>query len=165
MKDFFKKNLKADKIISFLMIFSLLAVISYHLFSLYGISFVMKGKEIESVSGKDIETGLAKGVSISEGKVILNFWATWCGACVEELPLFVKASSSVKIIGVLQPPVNKSIINEYGLTYENVIGNEALLALFKINAFPTTFFIKDRKVEKVFVGKIDEKEISSWLAK
>lgn len=43
---------------------------------------------------------LVKLVSADSGKVIVNFWATWCKPCVQEMPAFVKADSQFSNSGL-----------------------------------------------------------------
>lgn len=51
------------------------------------------------------ESFLQEMEEIEEGTVLINFWATWCGPCVEELPSFNQlarehASEGLKVIFV-----------------------------------------------------------------
>lgn len=41
-------------------------------------------------------TDLEKRISNPDTVYIINFWATWCGPCVEELPEFEKFNAAIK---------------------------------------------------------------------
>ena len=61
-----------------------------------------------------------KPVSLSDyhGKwVIVNFWATWCPPCLEEIPDFVELyeenRDSIVVLGVNYEEVNKEYLREF----------------------------------------------------
>jgi cytochrome c biogenesis protein CcmG/thiol:disulfide interchange protein DsbE len=90
-----------------------------------------------------------------KGKVVfLNFWATWCGPCKEEMPSmeelckqfkdkdFVFLAVSVDYAGV--KPV-KEFIEKYRYTFPVLIDPKCeALGLFEVKGIPTTFLI-DKK--------------------
>ncbi|GMR21127.1 MAG: TlpA disulfide reductase family protein [Gammaproteobacteria bacterium] len=83
--------------------------------------------------------GNSRSLSEWQGKVILlNFWATWCAPCREEVPLFVALQNqySVKglqVIGVAMD--SKSAVakfaREFNINYPLLIGNENLIPLME----------------------------------
>ncbi|MCC6544562.1 MAG: TlpA family protein disulfide reductase [Nitrospirae bacterium] len=88
------------------------------------------------------------------GKVImLNFWATWCGPCREEMPSMEKLYRQFKgkgfvILAVASGEdinsVNK-FIKHYNLTFPALIDSDYKVSdNYKVWALPTTYFINSK---------------------
>jgi peroxiredoxin len=104
------------------------------------------------------------------GKVILlNFWATWCPPCREEIPYFNELYSQYKkdgleVIGISldrgNPVDVQRFLDKMGVQYVNLMGNDEVLEVFNnipgmgpIQGIPITFLI-DRKGQicRRFIG-------------
>ena len=86
---------------------------------------------------------------------VVNFWGTFCGPCINEMPELGEWSRSmpenVQIIGVLVD-VNsaddedgvaaaRQIVADTGADYPQLIGNEDFNMLASVSAVPTTIFV------------------------
>jgi cytochrome c biogenesis protein CcmG/thiol:disulfide interchange protein DsbE len=120
-------------------------------------------------------------VTLAEYKdrvVLLNFWATWCVPCKEELPWFQEFNSKFKdqgfaVLGVSLDEEGWNVVKPYTderkLTYRMVMGSEQVSTLYGgIDSLPTTFLI-DRagKIAAIHTGLVSkatyEKEIQDIL--
>ncbi|HEX2911870.1 MAG TPA: TlpA disulfide reductase family protein [Chloroflexia bacterium] len=116
-------------------------------------------------------------ISLSQfrGKpVILNFWATWCGPCKQELPFLAKTYAANKanyeIVGIdvgEEEPLVRLKVREFNLTYMNLIDRtQKVASTFQVNAFPSSFFIdKNGVVRAIKLGALDEQSLPSLLSK
>lgn len=104
------------------------------------------------------------------GKVVMiNFWATWCPPCRQELPDIVKvrqemASKGFEVIGisVSEPKAKDADFNQFlgnfasknGLEYPLLTANDKLITAYgDITAIPTTFIVdRSGKIVQNFVG-------------
>ncbi len=81
--------------------------------------------------------------------VILNFWATWCVPCKDEMPLLQKyydlSRSSVVVIGINsqeQAPDVKAYIDANQISFPIALDlSGEITRKFLINGYPTSFFI------------------------
>jgi cytochrome c biogenesis protein CcmG, thiol:disulfide interchange protein DsbE len=119
-------------------------------------------------------------VTLSQFKgqvVVLNFWATWCPPCIEEMPSLVQMQQRMKSKGVTVLAVS---VDADGNSYRQFLRdhNVNLLAvrdadqksneLYGTFKFPENYII-DRKgvVRRKFIGAVDwtEPEVIDFLGK
>ena len=66
----------------------LLIVLSY-----ISLSFSANAQEVPEVNFKGLKPYLEQN---NDSVYVINFWATWCKPCIEELPHFLKAAEELK---------------------------------------------------------------------
>ncbi|KPI47526.1 cytochrome C biogenesis protein CcsB [Clostridioides difficile] len=125
--------------------------------------------------------GKTHKLSDYEGKVVfLNFWATWCPPCKEEMPHieqlykdYKKNNEDVVILGVASPNLGRegsrehviNFLKEEGYTFPVALDEDGALAYqYGINAFPTTFIIdKEGYVTQYIPGAMDKETMASFI--
>lgn len=104
-------------------------------------------------------------VSLSDykGKVIvMNFWATWCGPCIHEMPSLEKLNQQynekgLQVLGLTvqsNPKLIPKKINQTGVTYPVLLNAEDAVGLYgNFNTLPQTFIInRDGEIVKQIEG-------------
>jgi cytochrome c biogenesis protein CcmG/thiol:disulfide interchange protein DsbE len=124
------------------------------------------GSEAPAFALPDLEGKVVK-ISDLKGKVvILDFWATWCGPCRQEVPHFAALQSKyrdqgLEIVGLSLDAGGakdvKPFAEEHGINYTMLIANNETAAQYGgITGIPTTFVIdKNGKIVKRFLGYTD----------
>ena len=134
-------------------------------------------KIYEDVIFKDINQKNVNLVDFKGKLIILNFWATWCAPCKEEMPSLDDLQSNTKLnnlkifpINIGQEDVSKSKIFFKELNIKNLdIYIDAPITLakkFSLRGVPTTIlFNKQGKEFARIIGSIDFKDekFINWL--
>ena len=121
----------------------------------------------------------ARSVSLHDlkGKVVLlNFWATWCPPCVEEMPSLVALQTKMKDkVTVLAISVDvdegayKKFLKDHGVDLLTVRDpDEKSNTLYGTFKYPETYVIdRDGVVRRKFIGPVDwtSPDIVQYLSK
>jgi len=104
---------------------------------------------------------------LTDNIVVLDFWATWCEACVTEIPEFNKlekeySARGVKVIGLaVQSGWASDIqrfVKQYNMRYTILVGNDDTVADFGVITFPNTYVIAPGwKLYKKYAGASENK--------
>jgi cytochrome c biogenesis protein CcmG, thiol:disulfide interchange protein DsbE len=112
-----------------------------------------------------------------KGKVVvLNFWATWCPPCVEEMPSLVQMQKKLKGTDITVLAVSldvdegayKKFIRDHGVDLLTVRDpDQKSNSLYGTYKFPETFVIdKNGVLRRKFIGAVDwnDPQIAQYLA-
>jgi len=112
-----------------------------------------------------------------EGKaVLLNFWATWCPPCVEEIPilneLYEKYKDKFVIIGILfernknSKELEKFIV-KHNIKFPIVVGDENFRiarAINNVQKVPESYlYSKNGRFIKSYIGKVQQNALESLI--
>lgn len=103
--------------------------------------------ELETLDGDHVQLSDYRGK-----KVLLNFWATWCGPCRQEMPamqdFYEEFGDDIEILAVNVTSSEKSIddvqdfIDEFEFTYQTLLDTDMDVSnIYMAVGLPTTYFI------------------------
>lgn len=131
------------------------------------------GKQSPTFARHDLN-GQSINLASLRGKVVLlNFWATWCAPCLQEMPVFSSwqrqyGSQGFQVIGISMDDESESarkLVEKLKIAYPVAMGDARLGERYGgILGLPMTFLIgRNGKVKAQFQGEADLKAMEANL--
>jgi len=136
------------------------------------VGFLAPDFELTDLDGKVIRLSELRGQP-----VFINFWATWCPPCRQEMPDIQKAyekyGKTVRFLAVNLTATESSIevVRQYmsgnGYTFPALLDkNGSVATLYQVRAIPTSFFIDAQGViQYKYIGAMNAEIITEALDK
>ena len=135
-------------------------------------------KTYENITFLNSKGKLIKLSDYKSNLVILNFWATWCAPCKDEMPSLdaLKMNSSLSNLKIFPINVGKENVKKSKKFFEDLNiknldiyfdNNSTLAKNFSLRGIPTSLlFNKEGEEFARIIGSIDfsEKEFLDWLS-
>ena len=138
-----------------------------------------KSKKIEDIEFKDVNNNIVNIKDLRNRLILINFWATWCAPCLEEMPSLNKLQANKKFktlkifpINVGRENLDKSInffdklkIDNLNIYYDST---NKLPDKFSLRGLPTTILINKNGEEfGRMIGYVDfeNENFIEWLKK
>ena len=163
------------------------AVLPIILLAIYAAVFLVRsapagariGQPAPSFAVADLEGNPIRLSDLAGRPVILNFWASWCGPCVEEFPLLRQAeqehrADGLTVVGVVfqdRSEAARGFMQRMDAGWPAAMDpGGSVSAAYGVLAPPTTFFIgRDGTVLDLQVGQLSrdtlERQVAAILAK
>ena len=120
-------------------------------------------------------SGKTHTLSGYKGKwVLVNYWATWCPPCLDEIPDLIELHDNKKnnlvVIGVAMDYRTPKQVTEFAdgmmVTYPIVLGNPQIVSqIGPLQGLPTTYlFNPDGKMVAQQVGAITREAVETYIA-
>ncbi|GGA32424.1 thiol-disulfide oxidoreductase ResA [Kroppenstedtia guangzhouensis] len=124
--------------------------------------------QLQTLEGKELKLSALRGQT-----VLLNFWASWCEPCRDEMPAIEKVYEKHKEKGLVVVGINiaeskltvKGFVRQLDLSFPIVLDKERkVVDQYQIGPIPTSIFIdKEGRVVRNVKGQMDENQLETYV--
>lgn len=124
--------------------------------------------QLVSLSGDTVRLSDLRGKP-----VLINFWATWCGPCLLEMPAiqsrFDRYQSEFAVLAVnFDEPIEQvqPYVEQLGLTFDVLLDPAGeVQRLYRVRGYPTTYLVDAEGVIRIqHIGLMSEEQLDRYIA-
>jgi peroxiredoxin len=127
--------------------------------------------EVKDLGGQTLSLDQFKGHVL-----VLNFWATWCPPCREEIPDFISVYNQYKSRGLAMIGLSvdrlsaadlSAFVKDNGITYPVALATQKIIADFEPGQYIPATIVIDKKgiIRSKHVGTLDRESLESLYLK
>ncbi len=126
--------------------------------------------ELSTLDGRQVRMSNLRGAP-----VLINFWATWCAPCKQEMPLIVEQYNLNKGRGLHVLAIDtlandtveemRKFAQQFNMNFDVLVDElDAVAGGWNILGLPTSFFVRpDGTIAKVHVGQMTADQLKEYL--
>jgi cytochrome c biogenesis protein CcmG/thiol:disulfide interchange protein DsbE len=135
---------------------------------------IAKGEPAPAIAGSALDGTAIDLAQLRGHPVVINFWASWCGPCQQEMPLLAQKASAhagtgLAILGVLSDdtvPNGQAFERQYGATWPSVFdANGAIKTAYHVLGRPQSYFVdRDGILRSIQIGYLTDADFERQFA-
>lgn len=111
--------------------------------------------EVRTIDGEQVSLESFRG-----RRVVLNFWATWCGPCRKEAPHLDRLARETDVVVLAvsdeEAHVVRAFAEKHGLAYTFALEGELSAPYDRVRSIPTNVFVdRNGVIQEIVVGGLD----------
>ncbi len=125
---------------------------------------------LKSMQGEEVDLEAQRGKI-----VVLDFWATWCHPCLEQIPILNRfyernRDAGVEVYGISMDvdgvEAIEPFMKKHAFRYPVLLGQLAVADRYGVRSFPTSVVIDaEGNIRSMHVGVVDERMLEKLVAR
>jgi len=113
---------------------------------------IKENAKVPNFNANDIKGNIFNSEALKGNFYLINFWATWCKPCLQEIPAIKLIANKYKNLKIISVSLDKDsnafrkMIAEKEMNWTHILNNKSMLDDFKVNPIPMLYLVDEQGV-------------------